>query len=137
MAFNTYDSSTVRAGSIRKNVATALATNDGDTQPLTTDANGRLYVTDTTAGYSFANLAANTTTTLKTGAGVLHTVVINTKGGTSTATIYDNTTNSGNKIATIDTTLSTTAFLYDTAFSTGLTITTAGVSAADLTVSFL
>lgn len=137
MAINNYDSSTVRAGTIRKNAATALATADGDTQPLITDRNGSLYVTETTSGYSFSNLATNATTTLKSGPGVLHTVVINTKGGTSTATIFDNTSGSGNKIATIDTTLSTTAFVYDTAFVLGLTIVTAGVSAADLTISFL
>lgn len=137
MSINSFDSSTIRSGTYRKDSPVALANADGDTQPLITDSSGLLYV-NSVSRYSVLNIATNATTTLKTGPGVLHTIVINTKGGGSTATIFDNTTNSGTKIATIDTTLSTTSFTYDAAFTIGLTIVTAAsVSAADLTITFL
>lgn len=112
--------------------ATLIVDGSGVTQPVSIAA-----TVTTKTSYGYANIATNTTTTVKSGAGVLHTLVINTRGGTSSATVYDNTAGSGTKIATIDTTLSTTAFVYDVAFTTGLTIVTAGVSAADLTVSYL
>jgi len=83
---------------------------------------------------SFVNITSATTTVVKSGAGTLHTVVINTRGTVSTATIYDNTAGSGTKIATIDTTLSTTSFTYDASFSTGLTVVTVG--AADITITY-
>ena len=87
--------------------------------------------------FSPSHISANTTTTAKSGAGTLHTIVINTKGITNTATVYDNTAGSGTILAVIDTTLSTTAFVYDVAFATGLTIVTAGGTPADLTVSYI
>lgn len=87
-------------------------------------------------GRPFSHISTNTTTTIKSGAGFLHSLVINTRGLTNTATIYDNTAGSGTVVAAIDTTLSTTAFVYDIAFSTGLTIVTAGGTAADLTISY-
>lgn len=87
------------------------------------------------AGRPFANLATSATTTIKTGPGYLHSITVNTAGTTSTATVYDNTTNSGTKIATIDTTAKGT-LTYDLAFSTGLTIVTAGGAAGDLTVTY-
>lgn len=83
---------------------------------------------------SYANISTNTTTTVKSGAGILHSLVINTRSVAGQAVIYDNTAGSGTKIATIDTTLSTTAFLYDVKFATGLTIVTTG--GGDITVSF-
>lgn len=88
-------------------------------------------------GYGFSNLAANATTTIKTGAGVFHSISINTKGITNTATLYDNTAGSGTKIATIDTTLSQDTLIYDIAFSVGLTIVIAGGTAADVTIAYL
>ncbi|MCA1832561.1 MAG: hypothetical protein LC750_07490 [Actinobacteria bacterium] len=86
------------------------------------------------SSFLFSNITTATTTTIKSGAGLLHAVVINTRGVASTATVYDNTAGSGTKIATIDTTLSTTAFLYDAAFATGLTVVTVGT--ADLTFTY-
>lgn len=85
---------------------------------------------------SFANVAANATTTHKTGAGVLHTLTINTKGVTSAVVIYDNTAGSGTKIATIDTTLDTVTLCFDCAFATGLTTVTTGGTPADITVTW-
>jgi hypothetical protein len=87
-----------------------------------------------TGGYSFNNITTATTTTVKSGAGTLHALTINTKGVTSTATLYDNTAGSGTKIATVDTTLGTGEILYDVAFATGLTIVTAG--SADITAVY-
>lgn len=86
--------------------------------------------------FSMVNLAANATTTIKSGAGVLHSIVINTKGIGNTCTVYDNTAGSGTKLATMDTTLSTTAFTYDGVFTTGLTVVIAGGTAADMTFSY-
>lgn len=86
--------------------------------------------------HSFSNISTNATTTVKSGAGILHSLVINTRGATTTATVYDNTAGSGTKIGTIDTTLSTTSFTYDLKFSTGLTIVTAGTTPADITVTY-
>lgn len=85
---------------------------------------------------SFNNITTNATTVVKSGAGVLHTLTINTKGTGSTATVYDNTAGSGTKIATIDTSLDTTSLQFDCAFGTGLTIVTAGTGAADITVTY-
>lgn len=88
----------------------------------------------TTGGYSFSNITTATTTTVKSGAGTLHALVINTKGVASTATIYDNTSASGTKIGTVDTSLGTGTNIYDVAFATGLTIVTAAT--ADITAVY-
>lgn len=88
--------------------------------------------------YAFGRMSTNTTTTHKSGAGILHSIVINTPGLTAnTATVYDNTAGSGTVIAVIDTTLvSTPCRIYDVAFATGLTVVTATGTAADLTVCY-
>jgi hypothetical protein len=88
-------------------------------------------------GIKYQNLSANGTTTIKSGEGVLHAIAINTKGATgNTATIYDNTSGSGTKIATIDTTSQIQTLLYDINFTTGLTVVLASGTAADITVSY-
>lgn len=86
--------------------------------------------------YSYSHQATSATTVVKSGVGVLHSIVINTRGTSSTATIYDNTAGSGTVIAIIDTTLSTTSFVYDLNFATGLTVVTAGATPADITVTY-
>ena len=89
------------------------------------------------AGRSYSNITTNATTTVKSGAGFLHTLCINTKGASAnTATVYDNTTATGTKIATLDTTGSVGCLTYDVAFATGLTIVTATGTAPDLTASY-
>lgn len=89
-------------------------------------------------GYSFSNLAANATTTVKSGAGLLRSITINTKGASSnTITVYDNTAASGTKIATIDSTVTYGTLLYDLSFATGLTIIIATGTAPDITVSYI
>lgn len=89
------------------------------------------------AGFSFANITTATTTAVKSGAGVLHTISINALGTVaSTTTVYDNTAGSGTKIATINTLAGQETYLYDVAFSTGLTVVTTGTVAPDITVSY-
>ena len=91
-------------------------------------------------GYNFVNItaAAPTTTVVKTGAGILHSIAINTPTATAVITIYDNTAASGTKIGTytIAASPSPSSVIYDVAFSTGLTITTA-TAASDITVSYI
>lgn len=97
---------------------------------------GQLYplpVEQTSGNYS--HLAANGTTVLKAGPGVLHTVTINTAGATDTITLYDNTAGSGTKIATINSTQETT-LVFNVRFSTGLTVVIAGTTAPDVTISW-
>lgn len=90
--------------------------------------------------YSHITAAAPTTTVVKSGAGHLHTLVINTPAANAVITIYDNTAASGTVIAIITqpaALLSSgpTTVVYDIAFTTGLTIHTA-TAAQDITVSY-
>lgn len=88
-------------------------------------------------GYSFHRSASNATTTIKSGAGVLKRVTVNTLGSAlNTCTIYDNTAGSGTIIAVIDPTLARGTFEYDLVFNTGLTIVTHTGIAADLTIVY-
>lgn len=74
---------------------------------------------------------------MKSQAGILRRIVINTKGATgNTLTIYDNTSASGTKIGTIDTTVSPGAINFECNFSTGLTVVTATGTCADVTVVY-
>ena len=87
---------------------------------------------------SYAHLNSTGTTTIKSGAGILRRVVINTKGSASnTFTIYDNTSGSGTVIAAIDTVNGVSGhFEYNVAFSTGLTVVNASGTSADITVIY-
>ena len=90
-----------------------------------------------TGGYSFSHISTNATTTAKSGAGTLHTITINTPGATDTLTVYDNTAGSGTVIAVInDASTNATTLTYDLAFTTGLTIVSAGTTAPDVSVSY-
>lgn len=92
-------------------------------------------------GWTSKNITGTATNVVKTGAGVLHTLVINTPIATSVITIYDGVDTGGTKIATI--TIPATLLTegpygaaYDVAFSVGLTIVTA-TAASDITASFI
>lgn len=87
---------------------------------------------------SYLNVAAGTATTVvKSGAGTLASITINTKGASSnTLTVYDNTAGSGTKIATIDTTVAAITLNFNVAFATGLTIVSATGTGADYTVAY-
>lgn len=88
-------------------------------------------------GNSFSNITTATTTAVKSGAGILHTICVNSLGTVaSTATVYDNTAGSGTKIATLNTLALLGCQTYDVAFSTGLTIVSTGTVAPDITVSY-
>jgi hypothetical protein len=87
---------------------------------------------------SYAHLNSTGTTTIKSGAGILRRVVVNTNGSVSnTFTIYDNTSGSGTVIAAIDTVNGVSGhFEYNVAFSTGLTVVDATGASADITVIY-
>ena len=91
-------------------------------------------------GYNVVNIvaAAPTTTVVKTGQGILHTITFNGPTATAVVTVYDNTAASGEKIATITIPASPmpVTLTYDVEFSVGLTITTA-TAASDITVSYV
>lgn len=88
-------------------------------------------------GYTYKNLAANATTVIRTGKGVLHSITINKKGGSANVcTVYDALT-ATNPIATIDTTVDYGTLLYDVQFNTGLTVVMGTGTAADITVSWV
>lgn len=91
------------------------------------------------AGSPFANITTATTTVVKSGAGILHKIIINTHVASATITIFDNTAGSGTKIGTITlpstiTSDDPTSLAYDLGFSTGLTLVTSGTT--DLTVVY-
>jgi hypothetical protein len=87
------------------------------------------------APWLVSNITTSTTTVVKTGGGILNSVVVNTKGTTaSVVTVYDNTAGSGTKIATIDSLNQVGGYIYGTQFATGLTIVTTG--APDITVTY-
>lgn len=86
--------------------------------------------------YHYTNITTDTTTTVKTGIGILHTLTINTLAPTEVITIFDSTTASGTKIGTITTVAGQAVTLvYDVGFANGLTIQTA-TAASDITVSW-
>jgi hypothetical protein len=81
-----------------------------------------------------SNTPSDEVGTLVTGAGVFHGVSVNTGGTNSTVTIYDNTTNTGKKLGTINTVSAGTNVIPDAAYSIGLTYETASGGAADITI---
>lgn len=96
--------------------------------------------TGAAVGYSFTNItaAAPTTTVVRTGSGILHSITFNKPVATGVITIYDNTAASGTLIGTITIPASPmpVTLTYDARFETGLTIVTA-TAAQDITVSFI
>ena len=139
--------------------ATPPTLTDGAANTLQLDVNANLKtnmaarldstndsITNYPYGHSTTNITTNTTTTCKTGAGVLKAIKINNPAlltvANLTLTIYDNTAASGTKIGTITVPFGGTTYLpfninYDCAFTTGLTIVTAGPTVtADVTVEW-
>jgi hypothetical protein len=90
------------------------------------------------APWKYANITGDTTTSLKSGVGILHSITINNPISASVITIYDNTTATGTKIGTITVPSSANpvTLTYDVGFGTGLTILTS-TAASDITVSYL
>jgi hypothetical protein len=86
--------------------------------------------------YSYVNITTNTRTIVKDGSGILHGVVVNTAGTASSVTLYDNNIDQGGKIATINTSTLASPAVLDIAFANGLTAVTAGITPADITISY-
>lgn len=84
--------------------------------------------------YSTAYISTATTTTVKSGAGVLHSITLG-ETAAGTITIYDNTAGSGTILCVLKASIVEQTFTFNIDFATGLTIVTAGAS--KLQVSYL
>jgi len=87
--------------------------------------------------YQYVNITTQTTTLIRTGNGVLHTVCLNKPTATGTVAIYDGISASGTLIGTITIPASPlpVCLAYDVQYGSGLTIVTATAS-SDITVSY-
>ncbi len=86
--------------------------------------------------YKYAHITTDTTTLIKTGGGLLHTICVNTPAATETLTLYDALTAVAPVISVITLYASTNpCFTYDINFSVGLTIVSA-TAAGDITVAY-
>jgi bifunctional ADP-heptose synthase (sugar kinase/adenylyltransferase) len=83
--------------------------------------------------FGYRNITTATTTLVKTGVGMLHSITV---GATAAGaiTIYDNTSAAGNIIGTLAASVAERTYTYDVAFAVGLTIVTA--AASNITVSY-
>lgn len=86
--------------------------------------------------FQYSHINSKTTTVVKSGAGILHFVTINTPGSADTITMYDNTAASGTVIGTHTAPALGAIYEYDIAFANGLTIVTGGTTAGDYTISY-
>jgi hypothetical protein len=127
--------------------ATPTTRTEWQAGPLQSDALGNLKETlgTTIAGEDIPNdvtkvefrnngtyISTATTTVVKTGAGLLHTIVV--QGGTTGTIIgYDNTAASGTILFSFDTTVALATYTFDVSFAVGLTVVTS--AATKLTVS--
>ena len=108
-----------------------IATNSGSAIPAGTNPIGYL------SGFSYAHISTATTTTVKSGAGVVHTICVNTLGTVaSTITVDDALTATTPTIGVINSLTLLGCQTLDVAFATGLTIVTTGTAAPDVTVSY-
>jgi len=83
--------------------------------------------------YNSNYIVTATTTVVKTGKGILHTITV--EGGTAgTIVVYDNTAASGTVLASFSSTNALATYTFDVAFSTGLTVVTS--AATSLSVSY-
>ena len=96
-------------------------------------------VTVNVGGWDSAHISSATTTTVKSGAGVLGSLVVNRANSLSTITIYNNTAGAGSVIAAITHPLTVLSSQYPLAynckFTNGLTIVTS--STDDITVTYM
>jgi len=83
--------------------------------------------------FEYRNITTATTTVVKSGAGVLKAITVNSTAA-GTITVYDNTSAAGTKIATLKASVVEGTYEYNIAFATGLTIVTG--AASDITVSY-
>lgn len=126
----------------RKDALSALTPADGDYTLLQVDSQGALWVRQSSTqavSYQKTNITTATTTTVKSGAGIFHGLMINKAVAAGTITIYDNTAASGTIIGTI--TFGAALLgdppipaFYDVNVSTGITIVTS--AAFDITAMY-
>lgn len=87
------------------------------------------------AGANPLRISTSATTVVKSGPGILVSVVVNTKGTVaSTITIYDNTAGSGTVISVIDSLNNVGTFTFNCLMAIGITVVTTG--APDITVVY-
>ncbi|HEV3262148.1 MAG TPA: hypothetical protein VG013_35175 [Gemmataceae bacterium] len=110
-------------------IAHAVRVTNGPVDTSTYGLNVRLVP------YSYRHINRNATTTVESGAGILHAVTINGAGAGWTITVYDNTSGSGTVLATIRPVAGST-LIYDLRFRTGCTLVTSGARAGDITVTY-
>lgn len=77
--------------------------------------------------YSSTYISTATTTTVKSGRGVLRKIII-TETAAGAVTVYDNTAGSGTVITAFKASVVEGEYEFNTRFQTGLTIVTAGAS---------
>lgn len=121
----------------------------GTEQVIATDTSGRTTVVgtgtfatqNTPAAFSFLNIQASIASTLvKTGAGTLHSITLNSAAlASNTTTIYDSVAGVGNTIALIAAATATvpTTLIFDAAFTNGLSVVTAVATSGDMTLNYI
>lgn len=82
---------------------------------------------------SFTRITTNANTVIKTTPGIFAGISVNTAGATSSATVYNNTTCTGAVIGTFST-LAQIVLNVNAIATTGICVTTAGGTPADITV---
>lgn len=88
-------------------------------------------------GFTYTHITTAATTTPKSGAGVLHTICVNSLGTISSSiTVDDATSATTPTIAVINSLTLLGCQTFDVAFATGLTLVTTGTVAPDITVSW-
>lgn len=99
---------------------------------------------------SYSRITGNTTSTVKSGVGVLRGIIIGNNSSGGTVTVYDNTAGSGTVIMRLQCGTAAGGLLSSTGipaplligplgikFTTGLTVVTAGASSNDITMEYL
>ena len=102
--------------------------------PLSPALTNPLQNNPTTQVWNYTNISTATTTLIKTGKGILHSIVVNTTAA-GTIKIEDALTDTTPSIGILKASVAEGTYLYDVSFLTGLNIVTAGAS--DITVSWL
>ncbi len=88
-------------------------------------------------GFKKAVMSTATTTTIKASSGMLHAIVVNTKGTVaSTIEVYDAASATGTPFAIIDSLNLYGTFNFDVYFDTALTLKTTGTAAPNVTVVY-
>ena len=89
-------------------------------------------------GYSYKNITTTTTTLVKSGAGILHTLTLTKPVATGTIAIYDGIDATGTLIGTITVPANPqpSTLTFNAHVLVGITIVT-GTAAQDITVTFI